>query len=227
FDLALEDVREQLLDVRADRGRSAADGDVVVERRFRAGDRLVVGDTHAPHGATRTGDADRGAHGLVGADALDDGVDAEAAGQRAHARDGLLATLAHDVRCAELLRQGNPVGMAAHHDNLLGAEAARGDDGADLQGADARADRLDVADRLVAHAAGGLARLHQLVRPEIAAADAGTADGDERVGRLDQAGVGDVLDADVAGAVQDGCAHRDLPLRIHIVYPGFLYSFAE
>src|SRR5207249_10779592 len=95
---------------------------------------LVVGDTHAPHGATRTGDADRGAHGLVGADALDDGVDAEAAGQRAHARDGLLATLAHDVRCAELLRQGNPVGMAAHHDNLLGAEAARGDDGAEADG---------------------------------------------------------------------------------------------
>src|SRR2546422_533390 len=86
---------------------------------------------------------------------------------------------------------------------------------------------FDDADRLVAHAAGGLARLHQLVRPEIAAADAGAADGDERVGRLDQAGVGDVLDADVAGAVQDGCSHRDLPLRIHIVYPGFLYSFAE
>jgi hypothetical protein len=76
---------------------------------------------------------------------------------------------------------------------------------------------LNHADRLVAHAPGGLARLHQLVRPEIAAADAGTADSDERVCGLDQAGVGDVLDANVSGAVQHSCAHRDLPLRIHIV----------
>src|SRR5207249_6799715 len=76
---------------------------------------LVVGDTHAPHGATRTGDADRGAHGLVGADALDDGVDAEAAGQRAHARDGLLATLAHDVRCAELLRDRKSTRLNSSH----------------------------------------------------------------------------------------------------------------
>src|SRR2546430_185268 len=67
------------------------------------------------------------------------------------------------------------------------------------------------------HAPGGLARLHQFVRPEIAAADAGAADGDQRVGRLDQAGVGDILDANVPGAVHDSCAHRDLPLRIHIV----------
>jgi hypothetical protein len=33
----------------------------------------------------------------------------------------------------------------------------------------------------------------------------------ERVGRLDDAGVGDGLGAKVAGAVDDGCAHRDLP----------------
>src|SRR3989475_6264128 len=81
---------------------------------------------------------------------------------------------------------------------------------------DVGTDGLDHADRLVAHASAGLDRLHQLVRPEIAAADAGAADGDERVSRLDQAGVGDVLDADISGAVQDGCSHRDLPLRIHI-----------
>src|SRR5438132_4994205 len=50
------------------------------------------------------------------------------------------------------------------------------------------------------------------VRPEIAAADAGAGDGDERVGWLDEAGVGDVLDANVAGAEHDGSTHGDLPL---------------
>ena len=40
---------------------------------------------------------------LLGADALEDGVDAEAAGQLAHAFDRLLAALADDVGRAELL----------------------------------------------------------------------------------------------------------------------------
>jgi hypothetical protein len=44
---------------------------------------------------------------------------------------------------------------------------------------------------------GSIDLLHRLVRPQIAAADAGVLDDDEGVGRLDQAGVGDVLDADV------------------------------
>ena len=52
-------------------------------------------------------------------------------------------------------------------------------------------------------------RLHLLVRPQVAAADRGAADDDEGIGRLDQTGVGDILDADVAGAVHDGSAHVD------------------
>src|SRR5216117_1632612 len=90
-------IGELLPDVRANRGGAAADRDVVVERRFRGGDRLVVGDTDAAHGAAWTGNGDRGAHGLVCADALEDGVDARAAGQLAHALDRFLAALAHDV----------------------------------------------------------------------------------------------------------------------------------
>jgi hypothetical protein len=58
----------------------------------------------------------------------------------------------------------------------------------------------------VSHPAAGLAVFHRLVRPEIAAADGGAGD-DESVGWLDQAGVGDGLDTDVAGAVQNGRAH--------------------
>src|SRR5438128_975645 len=68
LDPSLQDIGEQLLDVRADRGGAAADRDVVVERRLRGGNRLVMGDTDTSHGATRTGDTDRGADGLVGAD---------------------------------------------------------------------------------------------------------------------------------------------------------------
>ena len=80
-----------------------------------------------------------------------------------------------------------------------------------LHGAHVGADRLDDADGLVPHAAAGLAPVHRVVRPEVAAADAGAGDRDEGVGRLDQAGVGDVLDTDVAGAEHDGCTHGSLP----------------
>jgi len=59
--------------------------------------------------------------------------------------------------------------------------------------------------------AAGLERLRQVVEPEIAAASAGAADRDHSVGRLDQAGVRDALDANIPGAVQDRPAQRDSP----------------
>ena len=73
------------------------------------------------------------------------------------------------------------------------------------------ADGFDDADELVPDPLAAPARLHRPVRPEIAAADAGAGDADEGIGRLDEAGVGNVLDPDVAGAVDDGCAHGGLP----------------
>jgi hypothetical protein len=54
------------------------------------------------------------------------------------------------------------------------------------------ADGFDDADGLVSHPLAGVAGLHLVVRPEIAAADSGAADIYERVRRLDQAGVADV-----------------------------------
>jgi len=94
-----------------------------------------VGGADAAHGATRTGDADRGEHGLVRADALEDGVDAKATGQLAHALDRLLAALAHDVRCAELIGERDPVRVAAQEDDPLGTEAPGGNDAAQADGA--------------------------------------------------------------------------------------------
>jgi hypothetical protein len=55
---AIEHVGQELLDVSADRRGSAAHGNVVVERRQRRGHRLVLGNTNAADGATRTRDGD-------------------------------------------------------------------------------------------------------------------------------------------------------------------------
>ncbi len=95
------------------------------------------------------------------------------------------------------------VGVRERHDNEI----------ADAHAADVGADGLDDADGLVAHAAAGLAVFHRLVRPEIAAADGSAGDDDEGIGRLNQAGVGDGLDMDVAGAEHHSCAHRVPYLR--------------
>src|SRR4051794_40609758 len=90
-----------------------------------------------------------------------------------------------------------------HHDQV-----------ADLRGADLGAHGLDDADRLVAHALPARGR-PQIVRPEAAAADAGAGHADDRVGRMDDRGVSDVLDANVAGLVHDGCTHGGSPGSCH------------
>ena len=95
---------------------------------------------------------------------------------------------------AELAR---PIGIGEGHDNEV----------ADVQGADVGADRLHYADGLVSHPPPGVVLPGGPVRPQIAAADRGAANDDEGVGLLDEAGVGNILDADVPRAVKDGCAH--------------------
>src|SRR5436190_7251395 len=97
FDPAVEDLREQYLDVGARRCGPAADGDVVVESRLRGGHRLALRNADAADGAARTGDADRRLHGLVEADTFQDGVGAVPAGQLLHTLDRLRAALADDV----------------------------------------------------------------------------------------------------------------------------------
>src|SRR5258707_6601250 len=109
LDPALEDVWQKLLDVRADRGGSAAYGDVVVECRPRCRHRLVLGNADAADCATRTRDADRGEHRLFEADALEDRVGAEAARELVHALNRFVAAIAHDVGCAELFSECDSV----------------------------------------------------------------------------------------------------------------------
>ena len=250
---------------------------------------------------------------LLVADALEDGVGAEAAGQLAHALDRLVAALADDVGRAELPRERDPVRVAAEEDDPLRAEPLRGDHAAEADGAvaddggglagadpgarraawwpvaitsvsvssdgisassaadrqhDERAVRLRDAHRLALPAVDAVASrtgrrggrsvcspsrqktqvpseqrngatttspgftvrtsaptasttpmnswpmrrpvslvLHRRCRARGRCRRCGAGDADEGVGRLDEAGVGDVLDPDVAGAVHDGCAH--------------------
>ena len=73
--------------------------------------------------------------GLLGADALQHGVDAVAAGELEDALDRLLAALGDDVGGAELARERDAVRVAAHDDDLLGAEALGGDHAAQPDGA--------------------------------------------------------------------------------------------
>jgi hypothetical protein len=99
-------------------------------------------------------------------------VDAEAVGELAHALNGLVAALADDVGRAELSRQRDPGGVAAEDDDLLGAEAPRGDhpaqadsavtdDGDRLSGADLGDDRSVMA--RAHHVGEGEKRWHQRV----------------------------------------------------------------
>ncbi len=76
---------------------------------------------------------------------------------------------------------------------------------------------LDHADELVSHPPAARGRLHLLVRPEVASADRGARHRHERVRRLDEARVGDVLDAHISGCIHHGCAHttRARPLASH------------
>jgi len=97
--------------------------------------------------------------------------------------------------------------LAAERAGSVGPQERRDDQVSGLDGLDLSTDGLDDTDELVAHAAAAVALLHCLVGPEVAAADGGAGDMNERVGWLDQVGVGDVLDPDVAGALHDSCAH--------------------
>src|SRR5882672_297246 len=78
------------------------------------------------------------------------------------------------------------------------------------------ADRFDAPDELVAHASSCVAVLHRIVRPQIAAADTGSCDGNEGIGRLDQSSIRNILDTNVMDAVHDSCTHGD-----------FLYPLVE
>src|SRR2546428_11578285 len=68
-------------------------------------------------------------------------------------------------------------------------------------------DIFDNTDCFVSHWSWFIARLHQVVRPQIAAADARALDPDDRVGWLDQSRIRNVFDPDISSAVHDCRSH--------------------
>jgi hypothetical protein len=135
LDPAFEDVRRQFLDVGAGGGRTAADRDVVEERRQRGRNRLLLGKADAADCATRTDDPESSDRRLFVTDALEHGVRAEAVGELADALDRLVAALADDVGHTKLLRECDPVSVTAEDDDPLGAEPAGGDHAAQADSA--------------------------------------------------------------------------------------------
>ncbi len=90
----------------------------------------------------------------------------------------------------------------------IGPGERRDDEIALLHCAHVTAGVFDNTDELVTHAPSAGCRFHLLIRPEVTSADAGACHADNRIRWLDNAGIGDILDADIARAVHDGCSHK-------------------
>src|SRR5436853_2782997 len=60
LDFSVKNIRQKLLDISPHGSRPAADRYIVIKRRLRSGNSLLLGNANAPHRAARTSDADRG-----------------------------------------------------------------------------------------------------------------------------------------------------------------------
>src|SRR5436305_2930199 len=127
LDRSIEDVGQQLLDISPGGRGAATDSDVAVEGGLRSGHRLALGYADTADGAARADDFDRGLGRLVAADALEDRVGAETAGELAHLLHRLLAPLGDDLIGAELTVEIGSLSVAAENDDLLGAWPPGGD----------------------------------------------------------------------------------------------------
>jgi hypothetical protein len=107
-------------------------------------------NSNAADGTARARNAHRRAHRLSVANALEDGVSAESVGQLPDTLDCGVPSLADDVRRPEPASEGNAIGVAAEHDDLLGTETTGGDDPAETHGT-------------ITHDGGNVARSH--IRP--------------------------------------------------------------
>ena len=184
-------------------------------------DRAVADDRHraAPGHAT----ALRG----VMARAENVGQREQRRNQRRVLRDGQLHQGAvgkrdpHGLRLAALIGDAVPepgllVGarsmqpLDAESAGVVGDRERRHHQVAPAQRRDVRTDVLDDTDELVPHPRRTMGRIHRVIRMQIRTADAAGRHPDQRVGGQFDAGVGDVLDADVAGAVHEGRAHDGL-----------------
>jgi hypothetical protein len=122
----------------------------------------------------------------------------------------------HELRLAAVGAAGGPEaaadtgGLEAGVAELAGAAGpgeGRDEEVALAQGGDLATDFLDDADELVAHRYAGRVGGHGVVGVQVTAAHAGADDAHQRVGGVLDRGLGNVDDADVAGAVHVGGSH--------------------
>jgi hypothetical protein len=145
-DVAVQDVRHELLHVGAGGGDAAGEGDVAQELAEAERDLGVLRGAGAADDAAvadRAGSLDEG---VLEADAFQHPVSAGTAGQVPHGGYAVLAALGDHVGGAELTAQGCLPRVAADHDDPAGAEESGCDD-------------CGQADRAVADHGHGLARL--------------------------------------------------------------------
>ncbi len=169
------------------------------------GDRLagpgLGSDGGEPAGAQHVGGRHQGGD-EVGIGHLGDRLEGSV-GERDAASSDWVPMVPIRTRCTQWDRY--PAWQISHV--LSEAQKDPDDEIADLDVADLRADLLDHADVLVAHHLM-VDRLGAAVGPQVAAADAGRREPDDRVRRLDDRGVLAVLDPHVPGSVHDNLTHR-------------------
>jgi hypothetical protein len=73
---------------------------------------LLKAASSRPNCAARTRDADRSVYRLFRANAFKNGMRAVTAGERTHSLNGFVATLAHNIGCAEFLSERAAIRMA-------------------------------------------------------------------------------------------------------------------
>src|SRR6185437_415089 len=123
------------------------------------------------------------------------------AGQLGLGADGAHQDAVHAVRL---------VAGLANVAGVVGRPERADDEVAHLHGAHLGPELLHDADVLMAHHLV-IDRLGATVRPQVAAADAGRGQADDRVGRLDDRRVGALLDAHVPGLIHDNLTHSGAP----------------
>jgi hypothetical protein len=90
---------------------------------------------------------------------------------------------------------------------VVGKNERADDELAGLDGLDLVADLDDHAAIFMAHVKGLGDGVRAAIGPEVGTADAGCRELDDGVGGLENRGFGDFLEANVAGAVENGCKH--------------------
>src|SRR5437588_2161251 len=128
------------------------------------------------------------------------GGDKGAVGERDAGQFRLRPDGAHELA----MDAGALIAGAADLAGVVRSEERPDDELARLDRRDGAADRFDDADVLVAHRRGRLHGLNTSVRPQVRAADAGSGEANDGVGRLDDGRVLALLEPKVAGVLECG-----------------------